>query len=431
LSIDRDWSWQGLDAPALVVRRTMRAVGAAGAPPVTTELMTVVLQHAVNGQATRGEIDRESTDVRLVDAFEPLLVAGLPYEIEVTYEVEARFANGRTEAATLTNRLPVATPPVQTPEVVSVGHAFSEYQIGENYSHTSHRLRRLWIEFAEALIDARDGYFVRVVSHAPDPMLLRGSLPVDQGVAYTSPTLDPELVRVIRPGQSDDFAGLNTMQPLESSGTGRHYLVPLPANLPPDAGELFGFFTYEICVGHRTGTPGSPFWSTARGRFGASLVLEGVQHPPPRIDCEVRWIGDDLVGSATFAEAVIDGGRVTADPPNTEIWLMLYCQVLQADGAAHRNILLGRKRVMRRRRERVHRIEGSPRWPAGFASWSENEIKQLLGTLGLPDDMPLSVLAVELLPEPNATFDDPLGGDLGEVRILRSSPLVAVDKQCC
>lgn len=430
LSIDRDWSWQGLDAPALVVRRTLRAVGAAGAPPVTEELMKVVLQHAVNGQATRGEVNRESTDVILVDAFEPLLVAGLPYETEVTYEVEARFANGRTETATFANRLPVATPPAQTPKVVSVGHAFSEYQIGENYSHTGHRLRRLWIEFTEAPIDARDGYFVRVVSHAPDPMLLRGSQPVDQGVASTSPALDPELMRVIRPGQSDDFAGLHTMQPLESSGTGRHYLVPLPPNLPPDAGELFGFFTYEICVGHRAGTPGSPFWSTARGRFGASLLLESVQHPPPRIDCEVRWIGDDLVGSATFAEAIIGGGRVTADPPNTEIWLMLYCQVLQADGAAHRNILLGRKRVQRRRRERAHRVEGSPRWPAGFASWSENEIRHLLATLGLPDDTPLSVLAVELLPEPNATFDDPLGGDLGEVRILRSSPLVAVETRC-
>ncbi|PVE22797.1 hypothetical protein DC522_19360 [Microvirga sp. KLBC 81] len=430
LSIDRDWTWQGLDAPALVVRRTLRAVGAAGTPPLSEQLMTVVMQHAVNGQATRGEVDRESTDVIVVDAFEPLLVAGLPYEIEVTYEVEARLADGRTENAMLANRLPVATPPAQTPKVVSVGHAFSDYQIGENYSHTGHRLRRLWIEFAEPPIDPRDGYFVRVVSHAPDPMLLRSSQPADQAIAFNSPALDPELVRVIRPGQSDDFAGLHAMQPLESSGTCRHFLVPLPPNLPPDAGELFGFFTYEICVGHRARTPGSPFWSTARGRFGASLMLEGVQHPPPHSDCEARWIGDDLVGSSTFAEAVIGSGRVTADPPNTEVWMMLYCQVLQADGAAHRNILLGRKRVQLRRRERALRVEGTPRWPAGYTSWSENEIRHQLTTLGLPEDMPLSVLAVEMLPEPNAAFDDPLGGDLGEVRILRSSPLVAVEARC-
>jgi hypothetical protein len=223
---------------------------------------------------------------------------------------------------------------------------------------------------------------------------------MDQAITYAAPSVDPELVRVIRPGQSDDFAGLHTMQSLESSETGKHYLVPLPPNLPPDAGELFGFFTYEICVGHRRGNPASPFWSTARGRFGPSLVLEGVQHPPPWIDCQVRWIGDDLVGSATFAEAVFGGRRVTADPPTTEIWLMLYCQVMQADGEAHRNILLGRKKVERRRHERARGVEGGPRRPAGYASWTAAEIEQLLATLGMPKDMPLSVLAVEMLPEP-------------------------------
>jgi hypothetical protein len=109
---------------------------------------------------------------------------------------------------------------------------------------------------------------------------------------------------------------------------------------------------------------------------------------------------------------------------------MLYCQVLQADGEAHRNILVDKKQVQRRRHERIRRVEGGPQRPAGYTSWTAAEIEQLLATLGLPDDMPLSVPAVETLPEPNATFHDPLGGDLGEVRILRTSPLVAVDNVC-
>lgn len=427
LSLDRDWTWQGLDAPALVVRRTLRAVGAAGAAPVTEQVMTVVVQHAVNGQAVHGDIDRESTDIVLVDAFAAVHVAGLPYEIELSYEIEARPVGGGPEIVNLANHLPVTTPPTQLPKVVSVGHAFSDYRIGERYSQTDPRSKCLWIEFAEPPLDPRDGYFVRVLSHAPDPMLLPGSQPVDPEVTYTAPSLDPELARVIRPGQSDDFAGLHTMQPLDGSDTGRHFLIPLPPNLPPDAGELFGFFTYEICIGHRRSTPASPFWSTARGRFGPPVVLEGVQHPPPWIDCQARWINDNLVGSATFAEAVIDGRRVSAEPPNTRIWLMLYCQVLQADGAAHRNILLGRKQIRPHERSR----SGSgPRRPAGYASWTATEIQDLLATLGLPENLPLSVLAVELLPEPNATFHDPLGGDLGEVRILRSSPLIAVDTVC-
>jgi len=43
----------------------------------------------------------------------------------------------------------------------------------------------------------------------------------------------------------------------------------------------------------------------------------------------------------------------------------------------------------------------------------------------------MSVLAVELLPEPNGSFNDPLAGDLGQVRILRTSRLSAVDRDCC
>jgi hypothetical protein len=50
---------------------------------------------------------------------------------------------------------------------------------------------------------------------------------------------------------------------------------------------------------------------------------------------------------------------------------------------------------------------------------------------GLPENTPITALAVELLPEPNGSFADPLGGDLGEVRILRTSPLAPVEKSCC
>jgi hypothetical protein len=41
------------------------------------------------------------------------------------------------------------------------------------------------------------------------------------------------------------------------------------------------------------------------------------------------------------------------------------------------------------------------------------------------------VLAVELLPEPNGGFEHPLSGDLGEVRILRTSPLSQLRRDCC
>lgn len=425
VTLDRDWTWQGLGEPALRVRRTLRAIGAPGSPATSSEVMTLDVPHAINAHAVRGEVDRTHTEIVIVDAFAPQLVGGLPHETEVTYEVEAHLADGRTETVILTSRLPVTTPPAQVPKVVSVGHAFSDYEMDERYASTGRRTRRLWIEFAEPPADTRDGYFARVLTSAPDPMLLPGAHPIEEPVGYTQATLDPELVRVVRPGQADDFAGLHAMQPLEAANTGRHYLVPLPPNLAADAGELFGFFTYEIRVGHRRGTASSPFWSTAQARFGAPLVLEGVQHPPPWVDCQVRRLGDGILASATFAEAVVNGQRLTARAPNTEMWLVLYCQVQQADGKAFRNVQLDRRRAQTTRADTV------PRRQIGVAGWSSAEIEEQLAVLGLPPSTPLSVLAVELLPEPNGTFSDPIGGDLGEVRILRTSPLTAVDNVCC
>lgn len=67
----------------------------------------------------------------------------------------------------------------------------------------------------------------------------------------------------------------------------------------------------------------------------------------------------------------------------------------------------------------------------GFAWWGADEIQQLCTSLGLPPNGPLSALAVEVLPEPNGYFEDPLGGDLGHVRVLRSSPLTAIPDGCC
>jgi hypothetical protein len=50
--------------------------------------------------------------------------------------------------------------------------------------------------------------------------------------------------------------------------------------------------------------------------------------------------------------------------------------------------------------------------------------------LGLPLDSALSVIAVELLPEPNSPTTQPLGSELGEVRIYRTSPLTPVPAIC-
>ena len=438
VEIARDWTWLGLADPAFRVRRTIRLVNAPSlAFPEVDDLGVISIAHTVNRQATRGAIDRERMEFIFVDAFAPRLFLERPYEIEVTYEVIAVLDDGTEQTVEVTNLLPVTTPPAQVPRVVSVGHAFGEYVAAEDYSATAPRTRMLWVEFAEKLQDQRDTYFVRVLASTPDPMLLPATTPAPDPIGYAQSELNPELVRVIRPGQSDDLAGLYSRQPLlKASDSDYHYLVPMPPNLSAYASDLFGFFTCELTVGHARAAAGISFWSTAQGRYGPGLVLEGVQHPAPPIVCDVRRVGDQLIASAEFAQPILNGRRLAPSPPNTDLWLVLYCQVHQADGSSRRNLQLDVRRAVQPARDA--NIFGGPplapgvlRAPIGYAAWTKQDLKETLARHGLPEDVPLSVLAVETLPEPNGWFDDPLGGDLGQVRILRTSSLVAIEGDCC
>ena len=102
---------------------------------------------------------------------------------------------------------------------------------------------------------------------------------------------------------------------------------------------------------------------------------------------------------------------------------MLYAQATQADGASRRNILLGQKFAFQ--------VESRTRVPelSAAAIWQQGEVEDALLSLALPLDSPLSVLAVETLPEVGR-FTDPLGASLGQVRVLRTSLLLPVPPVC-
>ena len=124
-------------------------------------------------------------------------------------------------------------------------------------------------------------------------------------------------------------------------------------------------------------------------------------------------------------------------PPNTEIWFVLYGRVMQADGQSWRNIQLDLRRAQPAPRRPTHGRPGAGYLgthhlaPTGHAAWTTADIEARLAAFGFDEATPLTALAIELLPEPNGTFDAPLAGDLGQVRILRTSPLVAVGGGCC
>ena len=90
---------------------------------------------------------------------------------------------------------------------------------------------------------------------------------------------------------------------------------------------------------------------------------------------------------------------------SSQIWALLYAQVTQVDGSGQRNILLARARA----NITDLQYRGRSGKVFGFAIWDQADIAARLAQLGLPAESGLSVLAVELLPEPSMIFKDPLG----------------------
>mgnify|MGYP000461711323 CR=1 FL=1 len=454
--INRDWTWKGFGAPTFRVERAIRLNGNSYTEPRHL-IGEVRMMHAVTPLIAEEEApNRDSSNFIFVDAFQPPLgLDGKPYEVQVEYFMTVKFEDGRVLEVSSKNQLPVTIPPKQIPKVTSAGIALSPYVIGEGYASTGERKKMLWLEFEEAPTDDRDAFFVRVLTQTADPMLLQSYEPLPEPSGYEQWSIDPELVRVISPGQSDDFAGMTAMQRLiPSQDSDRHFLVPLPPGTYPDSPELFGFYTYEIRVGHDKGTPAQPFWSTAQGRFGSPTVLEGVQHPCAPLSCKMLRVKKGILASSSYATAFKQGANLQSIPPNTQIWFILYAQVNQADGSTMRNIELDKRagRVLLRKDAMImnRRIGVTLRDFGTFSSvlrrqatqnlqaplqghtfWQQNEVVDMLRDAGLPDDTPLSILGVELLPEPNGGFTDPLGADVGQVRILRTSALYPVDNLCC
>jgi hypothetical protein len=219
-----------------------------------------------------------------------------------------------------------------------------------------------------------------------------------------------------------------------------------------ESAELFGFFVYELRVGHT-----DKIWSTAQGRFGHPTRVNGVQHPAPPLKCLVDRTPDGISVTAQYALALFNGRNVTSKPPKTEIWCMLYAQVKQADAAQNRNILLSEARAQFVESEQfnlatflaersslpdkfANSFDVNLDAPAtGVAGWSGGDIQQLLDQFNLARTTGLSVLAVEMMPRYDQyilfgqvpdTSVRPLSRQLGQYRILRTSPLVAAPEIC-
>jgi hypothetical protein len=482
--LQRDWSWDLLLPAGFKVFRRWRF---ASDPEVLSakkleRVGYIPLCKGLNWQKM-SDPDRSGTRLVFIDALDPKQegIKTFPDLVEVAYYLSPQLMPGMeaipspeeadVEPDVVTD-LPITTPPKQVPRIVSVGLALTpedkeETLFNNQYSETSQRRRYLWVEFAEPVADPNDAYFARVLAYAADPML--ADLPVnpDPASEKPEPALDipAEVVRSIRPKQIRDQSGLEAMPlmiPAQVAGDSAavHYLVPLPDNLSPESIELFGFFKYEMAVGHLKQ------WCTAQARYGRPLPVTGLQHPAPAMQLSVLRENDAILVSTAYAGSYQDGRNCTPQRPRTDIYALLYAQVMQVDGRQFRNVLISQQLLRKpmyisdpesRLKERILQervqfaIEGEARpyvlapgdLPLGNTVWRMKAVRQLLLRLGIDINAPLSVMAIELMP-PNDHADyinsrqiDPALAVQGEqalaldkVRILRTSRLCKVADSC-
>jgi hypothetical protein len=481
-NIQRDWTWDGLQYSSFEIIREKQFTGEADT--LESETVGFVETKRTASREAINNPERSYTRIIFIDAVEPkkdntkpsTVAAPFPNSLEVQYTVKPAFIPAVNVSSvtdnTVVNKLslPCTVIPVQVPKVVAAGIALSPYSHNDSYSETAVRQRCLWLEFEEPIADPNDAYFARVLTYAPDPLLSFPNPDASLTRQEDPPlAIDPELIRVITKDHGNDNAGIDAMQPMISeipdSGTPLtkvspvHYILPLPQGLHYESPELFGFFTYELRVGHT-----HKIWSTANGRFGHPARVNGVQHAAPSLKCLVERNQDAVAVTAQYATAVFNGKNVTAKPPRTEIWAMLYAQVKQADNKKNRNILLAESRMIYQApqdqmplnvflanrnvlalKDANNRKTNDDAPLTATAVWSTAEIDAYLKQFHLQGDAGLSVLTVEMMPRYeqfiyknvyggkaiDGNSVNPLSAQLGQYRILRTSRLVAAPEICC
>lgn len=463
VEMDRDWMWDALKTDAFLVKRTYGFTHDEQPLAIDAEIGRIKMIRTASFEALDGP-QRNSTRIVFIDAVEPKKeiqgnVPLFPDTIDVSYTLEPNFkenhAQQQDDPEVLAMTLPITTPPAQVPKIASAGMALSPYVRDKKYASSESRKRFLWIEFEEEVADPQDTYFARILANAPDQLISNNHPSLFIAPEEPPLPIDPEQIRIISPASSNDLAGLNAMQPMiKSTSSNRHYILPLPPGLHANSDEMFGFFTYEFRVGHFerplenvNDTP-EKVWTTGQGRFGRRLKSQGIQHPAPTLTCMPNRDEDKLWVTAPYAVAVHDGKNVTANPPRTELWALLYAQVKQADNKDYRNILMDDRpldwRVQIERDKEVNVFErysekalqllnkitsktlktevaitptgnflklidfskkNKSATKYGTTVWSSKEIKQLLIVCGLPQNASLSVIVVETLPQITNIFD--------------------------
>ena len=225
VDLERDWTWDGLRNDTITLERDGGTVGSTRVLGTLGPAATSDPEHW----------DHTRTRILFFDAVDPheKTPTGFPQALEHTWRIVADRivetgpavgvggtvklsgpeppAGVEREGVDQKLTLPIAVPPTQVPELASVGIALSPFLAGLGYAATAQRSRFLWIELKTPIANAKgDALCARVVGHGVDP-LLYDATPDTSRTAEPPLVLDPEIMRVIVPGDSDDRAGIDAM----------------------------------------------------------------------------------------------------------------------------------------------------------------------------------------------------------------------------
>src|SRR4029077_14194109 len=154
VQMNRDWTWDGLEDRAFVIKRTKQFTHDKPEELEEMEVGDIEIRHTAPFESLV-EPRRDYTRLIFIDAVEPKNLRKreppnadkprFPDTIEVTYTVETKFkadhgaqndGNEHQEC-----NLPITTPPSQVPKIVGAGIALSPYERTKEYSATFPRRR--------------------------------------------------------------------------------------------------------------------------------------------------------------------------------------------------------------------------------------------------------------------------------------------------
>ena len=296
---------------------------------------------------------RQSADIIFFDALDPKPRTGeFPTEITIDYELQPAFkASPPPEPIARSILLPITTPPVQVPRIVSAGLALSPYSHADDYSSTDQRQRVLWFEFAEPPLDPERRVLrarPRVGARSPAPRIGRS------GCRKSSSRRCRSIRNRCGGSRPDSRAtrtgcarcGCSARRPAPGGTTSCRCRTISPRRRPSSSGSS----------STKCGSDTPP--ADGRRRRAASVrrcAIAGVQHPAPPLECQAARGKTHILVRAPFATPVYQGRNMRPRHPRSDMWSLLYARVRQVDAEAWRNVLIAQTRLFPPEMERIGR----------------------------------------------------------------------------